>query len=285
MSIFEFTSLDLDAPAIAESSGRSTRKSSSAMWDAKANTSYVFYFVTDYPKWTGNPDDPSWFGWKACYARNGLAGGIDLPAGLRSVPLTGDDDPLYEQIVPYTMQAGEKPNRPIAAKYGVNVVEILDDGKEYHKVLVFTRNRYQQMLATIKSWKEVSEDFSLLGRCFRLSISGQVTENVELTLVRDMPPITLPTPYDIPVLLKQMREDIEGRLPGFVAKEAESYLADAAIAEDALAPEEPPASYAAELYEAMRNDRLKLMLVKAGVPVGPKATREELIALAIQHQV
>lgn len=194
-------------------------------WNYKAGQSIEFYMVTDF--WTARADH-GWANWRECFAREGLAGGVELPGGLKGVPVrdfvmnpdgkrvnipieSPDADPLLKLVVPYVDKKSKRPGpqRPVTDKVGLNIVEVAADGTLYPKILVLTGPRGAKLKRQLQSWREMVDGFSAVGRRFVMSTSGQgASEVLTLNVVKDAPPIELPEPVDILEKLQERREAI-----------------------------------------------------------------------------
>jgi hypothetical protein len=293
MTTFDYRSVDLDnilnntRPAASSMQKDGSR----AFWNAKQESSMILYFVTD--PWTRD-EDHGWHGWREIFAKEGFAGGIEPPLGLRGIPVDDsqgvEGDPLLALVNPYMTQDSDTPQRPVSTKAGVNIVEIVGEGesaKEYHKVLVLTASRYRKLISTINSWREMNDDFSLIGRRFRLAFEGKgFTEIVSLTPIKDVPPIDLPEPFDIAELLQERRNI----LLDHIESQSGIDLSDFRDTEE-MTVTDPDSEESVEiasvtptdLYDSMTDSRIKSALVKKGIAVKPRITRAELISLAVEN--
>lgn len=280
-------------------------------WNYKAGQTISFYLVTDF--WTAR-EDHGWANWRECFAREGLAGGIELPGGLKGVPVrdfamnadgkrvnipveSPDADPLLTLIAPYVDKKSKRPGpqRPVSDKVGLNIVEVTDEGTLYHKVLVLTGPRGAKLKRQLQSWREMVDGFSAVGRQFVMTTSGQgASEILTLNVVKDAPPIELPEPIDILAKLQERREAIFAIVESWTGVDTASY-----VREDAVAPADEVTSFdpafapapdfvqpvVADVapYESMTDTRLKSLLQKKGIAVKPKTPREELLRLAQEH--
>ena len=233
-------------------------------------------------------------------------------------------DQLLALVVPYVndrdKERGRKATRPVRDVVGVSVVELAPDGQLYPKVLTMTANRYRKMHETITSFRAMNPtEFTLMGFPWVFGFTGD-TAAVELPILRplpDQPPIDLPDPHDIPELLQGKRAQVYAFVQQATGVDTSAYSgaetaavaeatapAEAAAVPDAPAPAdgvangqvdemvppppEPPADEPvgrAEIYGAMTETRLKTLLTKKGVSVRPKTPRDELIRMAVEHNV
>jgi hypothetical protein len=292
----DFRSVDLDALLAPKPTMSSSSDGRYAFWNAKQDASYTFYFVTD--PWTKH-EDFGWYGWREIFAQNGFVGGItDVPGGLRGVPVDDshgpDSDPLLALVEPYIPRFGDHPRpiRPVETKVGFNIVQIenTDNGvQESHRILVVSEARYKAIIQIINGWRDVSENFSLLGRKFVLSFPKMQPPVLQIS--RDSMPIDLPQPYNIPLLLQLRRDQLMDHI------EAESGVSFGAARDDVKFVEPDVAEEVsldgvddfAEIvkevnlgpsFDDMTDARITQLLKKAGVPVKPGMSRTQLIGLA-----
>jgi hypothetical protein len=275
-----FRSIGLDN--ILNNVGTSPRQSDGkyAFWNLKEGSTTILYFLSD--PW--NDPANAWFDWREIYARDGFVGGIQPTGGLRGVPVDDTDGPegdiLLSLVQPYVTQKSTTPVRPVETKVGISIVEIQEGEKEIHKVLVLSAARFRKLMERVKSWQEMDDDFTLVGRRFRLTVEGKgYAEQIILSPIKGAAPIDLPEPFDIPALLEARRATI------FDLIHAESGLNEVVeekVSVDPPSVYEPQSAYATP-YDGMTAARLKTLLNKAGVSFHPEADREALIKLATQE--
>ena len=265
--------------------------------------------------WTAAADH-GWWTWREVYAQDGMAGGVELPNGMRSFPVTDqkvvtDEDgnrwrqdihptsPEYDEllslVVPYVPRFSStgKAYRPVKDKVGVNIVEVSEDGGLFPKVLCLTGARGVKLKKALRDYREMVDGFSAIGKRWRLTISGQgATEDLDLRWLKTdpktgepFPPIDLPEPFDIPALLMERRERIRGIVEGHTGIASSEPAAVTHGDVEVLADDPKPVASSDELYASMTDNRLKTLLAKNGISVPPKTGREELLSLALEHQV
>lgn len=292
-----------------------------SFWALKANTSRTIYFHTD--PWIETPDGivwdretGTWFNYRAIYTQEGLAGGIELPGGLKEfavkdivivdtpegprrkeIPLSGPDaDPLLQMVVPFIPKMNKnanQPYRPVTDKGAVNVVEIGENGEEWPKILVMTGPRMAKLKKKLLEYRDMLDgNFTCVGKQWVLSVSGQgASEELELRWVKGAPPIEMPEPFDIRELLTEQRQKVldiieaDSGIDVSAEKDAEGYAEETVPYDGPDEPGASPQADKAEYYASMTDTRLKSLLTKKGVRVPARANRETLLKLALEHEV
>jgi hypothetical protein len=223
-----------------------------------------------------------------------------------------DADELYKLVVPFLPKRtkAKRPFRPVRDKAGINILKVVEkygeDGKVigtdlYHQVLVMPASRAKKLLTVLKGYREMVPNFDATAYPFTLTVTGKgAGEVVGLTPHKDEPAVELPDPFDIPEHLQAKREEIFAIVTNWTGVDTAKYQAadpwkDGNVADapafaqpegqyvDELAPSSDAAPQAPERppYESMPPARLKTLLMKAGIAIPPKATREQLVELAI----
>lgn len=266
---YDFNVID-DDTLLDDSAGWAGGGGGDNFWNYKAGQKIEFYMVTDF--WTARADH-GWANWRECFAREGLAGGVELPGGLKGVPVrdfvvnqdgkrvnipieSPEADPLLRLVVPYTDKKSKRPGpqRPVTDKVGLNIVEVADDGTLYHKVLVLTGPRGAKLKRQLQSWREMVDGFSAVGRRFVLTTSGQgAAEVLSVSVVKDPPPVDIPEPIDILQKLQERREGILALVESWTGVDtsaARDIPEDPVTAQDVTADFDPAFSQGPELDPA-----------------------------------
>ena len=282
------------------------------MWAMPNGRPIRVRFITD----PDNMDhDHGWCVYREVNAWNGLIGGDKMPAGLKEFPVDDFDiiEPspgeirkvrkkdLYQQrVVPSTYDQAD--GRNFASASTKIITSVVYEGGDLEKdskwnpnagqmiILKFGKKAYEQLQAAFESKRDEDDAFTPVGPAWDILIEG-TGMNIKLSLrkVKDSIPIDMPDPIDAVDFVNHLRkqaedyiDSLDGAAPEFSyqaeeAIESEEDITDTFESNRAATPAGPID------WENVSLARIRAKLKDAGVVAGPRATRDELIALAAQH--
>lgn len=261
----------------------------------------VFRFVTD--PWTRNEDN-GWLFYREVSAFDGLRGGFPLPNGLKEFPVNDQvtivtpegekrrtngprgQDPLLELVAPSTKFPPADGRAKGADKLAVNVI----DSEGNHIILKMSGARGADLLRAFNGYRDLSDDFTVTRFPWQLTLSGAgASTTLSVKPLKNEPPVELPEPFDLRVVMDNIRAQVEEYVNSLRGDSDEQAVA----ADDDLTVDdfEAQVSHAddnleqRQKYAQLTDARLKALLSKNGITVPPRSTRPALIELAVAHNV